>query len=39
MGIFFGAVKFQIFLGMPNNPDFFLGGGVGAVGVNIRCWV
>ena len=26
-GIFFGAAKFQIFLGMPDIPDFFCGGG------------
>ena len=44
-GNIFWAAKFQIFLGMPDIPDFFLiffqvggGGGVG-LGVNSRCWV
>ena len=43
MGIVFWAAKFQIFLGMPDIPDFFilfylffLGG---MVGLNRRCWV
>ena len=27
MGIYFRAAKFQIFFGMPDIPDFFLGGG------------
>ena len=40
MGIFFGASKFQLFLSMPDIPDFFLGGdGGGGVGVNSKCWV
>ena len=40
MGIFFGAAKFQLFLSMPDIPDFFLGGGgMGGGGVNSRCLV
>ena len=48
MGIFFWAANFQIFLGIPDIPDFFLffilffflgGGGGGGLGVNTRCWV
>ena len=41
MRIFFGAAKFQIFLGMPDIPVFFFfgGGGRGGVGVNSKCWV
>ena len=42
MGIFFWAAKFQIFLGMPDIPDFFFGGGGGGggqMGINSRCWV
>ena len=29
MGIFFWAANFQIFLGIPDIPDFFFGGGGG----------
>ena len=44
MGIFFWAANFQIFLGIPDIPDFFFfffwgGGGVGFGGVNSRCCV
>ena len=46
MGIFFWAANFQIFLGIPDIPDFFFffwggggGVGVGGLGVNSRCWV
>ena len=48
MGIIFWAANFQIFLGIPDIPDFFLfifffgGGRVGVgvgLGVNSRCWV
>ena len=41
MRIFFRAAKFQIFLGMPDIPDFFFfgGGGGGGGGVNSKCWV
>ena len=42
LGLFFWTAKFQIFLGMPDIPDFFFllfflfwGGG----GLNSRCWV
>ena len=36
-GNIFWAANFQIFLGKPDIPDFFCGGGGG--GVNSRCWV
>ena len=42
MGIFIWTANFQIFLGIPDIPDFFFfffffwGGGMG---VNSRCWV
>ena len=47
MEIFFRAANFQIFLGIPDIPDFFFdffffflgGGGGGGLGVNSRCWV
>ena len=40
MGIFFWTANFQIFLGIPDIPDFFFGGGGGGgVGVNSKCWV
>ena len=32
MGIFFWAANFQIFLGIPDIPDFFFFGGVGVGG-------
>ena len=38
----FWAANFQIFLGIPDIPDFFFifwGGGGGGLGVNSRCWV
>ena len=44
-GIFFWAANFQIFLGIPDIPDFFFfflrwgWGGVGGGWVNNRCWV
>ena len=40
MGIF-GSLKFHIFLGVLEIPDFFFffgGGGGGGVGVNGMCW-
>ena len=42
MGIFFWTAKFQIFLGMPDIPDFFffffffLGGGGGGGGGGVK---
>ena len=37
--IYFWAANFQIFLGIPDIPDFFFLGGGGGLGVNSRCWV
>ena len=39
MGIFLGLLKFQIFFGVLEIPDFFFwGGGGGVAGVKCRCW-